>query len=189
MQASSRSSWLWLFFGTITWLTSWNAVARGDELPMVRDVEFQPLSAQVKRVVEALDMLGQPLGRDEKARLEQALDSTGREPAIRTIQEVLDQHCLIGIEINRREPGQGVAGAGRGPTGAERVVGLPGQGPQRGGRDGRAGRREPQRRPGLPSSRPAARSRSRRSARPESSSAGPTWPCSTTGRSSARSRD
>ena len=100
MQASLRSSWLWLLFGTITWLTSWNAVARGDELPVVRDVEFQPLSAQVKRVVEALDMLGEPLGKDETARLDRALDSTGPESAIRTIQEVLDRHCLIGIEIN-----------------------------------------------------------------------------------------
>ena len=36
--------------------------ARGEELSLIQDVEFQPLSAQVKRVVEALEMLGQPLG-------------------------------------------------------------------------------------------------------------------------------
>ena len=42
---------------------------RGEDLPVVRDVEFQPLSAQVKRVVEALEVLGQPLVRDEKARI------------------------------------------------------------------------------------------------------------------------
>ena len=100
MQASLRSSWLWSLIGTITWLTSWHAVAWADELPVVRDVEFQPLSAQVRRVVEALEMLGEPLGKDEAARLDRALDSTGPESAIRTIQEVLDRHCLIGIEIN-----------------------------------------------------------------------------------------
>ena len=33
---------------------------RADTLPLVRDVEFQPLSAQARRVVDALDMLGNP---------------------------------------------------------------------------------------------------------------------------------
>ena len=45
-------------------------------------------------------MLGQPLTHDDKTQLEGALDSTGGEPAIRTIQGVLDKYCLIGIEIN-----------------------------------------------------------------------------------------
>jgi hypothetical protein len=76
------------------------STSRADNLPIVLDVEFQPLSAQVKRVIEALEMLGQPLERDQKARLEQALESTGGEPAIRAIQNVLDDHCLIGIDIN-----------------------------------------------------------------------------------------
>ena len=100
MQASSRSTRLWFFLGIITGLASWGGVARGDDLPIVRDVEFQPLSAQVKRVAEALEMLGEPLGKEEAARLDAALNSTGQPPAIRTIQEVLDRHCLIGIEIN-----------------------------------------------------------------------------------------
>ena len=38
--------------------------------------------------------------RDEAARLEKAVDSTGGPDAIRTIQQVLDRRCLIGIEIN-----------------------------------------------------------------------------------------
>ena len=74
--------------------------SRADELPPVLDVEFQPLSAQARRVAESLVMLGEPLGRDEAARLEKALDSTGGEPAIRAIQEVLDRRCLIGVNIN-----------------------------------------------------------------------------------------
>jgi hypothetical protein len=73
---------------------------RAEELPLVQDVEFQPLSAQVKRVIEALEILGQPLAKDEKAKIEQAIDSTGQDSAIRTIQTVLDKSCLIGIEIN-----------------------------------------------------------------------------------------
>ena len=38
--------------------------------------------------------------RGEKTRLDQAVDSTGGAPAIRTIQQILDPHCLAGIEIN-----------------------------------------------------------------------------------------
>ncbi len=113
MQVRLRSSWMWRLFGTIIGLASWNGAGRGDELPMVLDVEFQPLSAQVKRVVEALDMLGEPLSREERARLEKALDSTGSEAAIRTIQEVLDRHCLIGIEINPESRVKAVQGPAR----------------------------------------------------------------------------
>ena len=40
--------------------------ARGDDLPMVNDVELQPFAAQVKRVIEALETLGQPLAASEK---------------------------------------------------------------------------------------------------------------------------
>ena len=73
---------------------------RAEELPLVQDVVFQPLTAQVKRVIEALEILGQPLAKDEKAKIEQAIDSTGQDSAIRTIQTILDKHCLIGVEIN-----------------------------------------------------------------------------------------
>ena len=73
--------------------------ASADKLPIVTDVEFQPLSAQVKRVVETLELLGQPLPR-EKTALEKAVDSTGGTPAIKAIQEILDRHVLVGVEIN-----------------------------------------------------------------------------------------
>src|SRR5205085_4823695 len=99
MQASLRSSWLRWICCVIAWMASLTFPSRGDELPIIRDVEFQPLAAQVKRVVEALTMLGEPLSPEEAARLERSLDTTGPESAIRTIQEVLDRHCLIGIEI------------------------------------------------------------------------------------------
>jgi hypothetical protein len=74
--------------------------AWAEALPIVADVEFQPLSAQVKRVVEALEMLGQPLLPAEKTRLERALESDDQRAAVKTLQEVLDPHCLIGININ-----------------------------------------------------------------------------------------
>src|SRR5262245_51504051 len=100
MQPRSRQTRAGTLFATFLLLTAFGPTLRGDELPMVLDVEFQPLSAQARRVAEALVMLGEPLGREEAAKLEKAVDSTGGGPAIRAIQEVLDRRCLIGIDIN-----------------------------------------------------------------------------------------
>ena len=100
MRIRLRSSWLCQHSRRASALVAAGSSGRADDLPLVSDVEFQPLSAQVKRVVEALELLGQPLSRDEKTRLDQAIDSTGGAAAIRTIQKILDRHCLVGIEIN-----------------------------------------------------------------------------------------
>jgi hypothetical protein len=87
--------------------------ARGEELSLVQEVEFQPLSAQVTRVVEALEMLGQPLGKDDKAKIAQAIESIGQDSAIRTIQTILDKYCLIGIEINPESRVKAMQGTAR----------------------------------------------------------------------------
>ena len=55
--------------------------ARAEDLPVVNDVDLQPLAAQVLRVVEALDILGQPLAPADKAKIDKAIDSTDQEPA------------------------------------------------------------------------------------------------------------
>ncbi len=69
-------------------------------LPRVADVEFQPLSAQVRRVVEALGILGQPLPKGDLERIERAIEGDDQNAGVKIIQEVLDPHCLIGININ-----------------------------------------------------------------------------------------
>lgn len=73
---------------------------RAEDLPVINDVEFQPLSAQVRRVVESLDMLGQPLPAADKAKIERAIGSIDLAAAVRTIQQTLDKYCLIGVQIN-----------------------------------------------------------------------------------------
>jgi hypothetical protein len=73
---------------------------RAEPLPVVEAVEYQPFSAQVRRVVEALDMLGQPLPDAVKGRIAQAERSTDQAAAVKAIQQALDEHCLIGIAIN-----------------------------------------------------------------------------------------
>ncbi len=100
MQSRPRRSWAFGLSVTLVSLAASSPMARGDNLPLVTDVEFQPLSAQARRVAEALTMLGEPLRPEESAKLNKAIDSTGGEPAIRAIQEVLDRRCLIGIDIN-----------------------------------------------------------------------------------------
>ncbi|SIO12175.1 hypothetical protein SAMN05444166_2565 [Singulisphaera sp. GP187] len=76
------------------------APTRADPLPRVDEVEFQPLSAQVRRIVEAFDLLGQPLPPGLKAQLERVLNGSDQAQAIREIQEILDPLCLLGVTIN-----------------------------------------------------------------------------------------
>jgi len=80
---------------------SWAASQAGaDALPLVDGVELQPLSAQARRVAEALEVLGQPLPPDLKARLERASEMADGPAGVRAIQEAIDPLCLIGVDIN-----------------------------------------------------------------------------------------
>ena len=76
-------------------------ITRADEaLPLVRQVELQPLKAQVRRVVQALELLGTPLSTEQKHALDAALAETSADKAIVAIQNVLDPLCLVGVHIN-----------------------------------------------------------------------------------------
>src|SRR5207253_1289205 len=74
--------------------------AVADELPIVVGVEAQPLKAQVQRVVQALQVLGEPLTKDEQAALDKALAITKDQESVEAIQKVLDKRCLAGVDIN-----------------------------------------------------------------------------------------
>ena len=90
------------------------ATAGADPLPVVSDVEFQPLTAQAKRLTEALEALGQPLDPAIKARLENAYAMPDLAKGVRAVQEALDPLCLIGVQINpesRVKAAQGPAAA------------------------------------------------------------------------------
>jgi hypothetical protein len=79
----------------------------------VGGVEHQPLAAQIRRLIEALDYLGAPLSDTERAALNEATttgDASGA--ALARIQQVLDPHCLVMVDINpemRVSVTQGVA--------------------------------------------------------------------------------
>ncbi len=71
-----------------------------ESLPIVRGVEFQPLAAQVERVVQALELAGSPLSKEQQAALQVALSTQEPAKAVEKIQQVLDPLCLAVVEIN-----------------------------------------------------------------------------------------
>jgi hypothetical protein len=66
----------------------------------VRQVELQPLAAQVRRLIEALDYLGAPLSAADRTRLEKVVNGVETAQAVREIQSVLDQRSLLDVHIN-----------------------------------------------------------------------------------------
>ena len=73
--------------------------ARCAEMPMVTDVEPQPLLAQVQRLIEATDYLGAPFSEGDKKAL-QELSARPNSKAVAEIQRVLDPYCIAGLQIN-----------------------------------------------------------------------------------------
>jgi hypothetical protein len=81
--------------------------------PVSTGVELQPLSAQVTRVVEALDYLGAPLSAADKRALEKAAADSNDAGASRRLQAVLDRYCLLEVDINPESRVHVVAGRAR----------------------------------------------------------------------------
>ena len=77
-------------------------VQDGPNLPLVRNVDLQPLIAQVNRVVAAMDYLGAPISAANKQALDAAfqLGPSRASEAVAGIQRVLDRFCLVGVNIN-----------------------------------------------------------------------------------------
>src|SRR2546426_10740691 len=87
-------------------------------LPVIKEIEWQPFAAQVKRLIEATDYLGLPFSAQEKKSLEAALTESDPAIGIEKLQAILDSHCLFGVQIN---PDQRVKLA-QGPPKAERMA-------------------------------------------------------------------
>ncbi|HQU45311.1 MAG TPA: CehA/McbA family metallohydrolase [Pirellulales bacterium] len=69
-------------------------------LPVVRQVELQPFKAQVRRVVQALGLLGSPLDDRQQAALKAAMDDVEPSTCLPNLQAVLDPLCLAAVSIN-----------------------------------------------------------------------------------------
>jgi hypothetical protein len=70
-----------------------------NQIPRVASVEAQPLLAQVKRLEQALDMLGDPL--PVKETLQKLKVEQGDTAVATAVQTLLDPLCLVAIEISK----------------------------------------------------------------------------------------
>jgi hypothetical protein len=86
------------------------AIAAEPVLPLVTDVEPQPLHAQVTRIAEALEFLGTPLSGKQLEALDEARNDDETARGIRRVQEVLDPLCLVGVNINPESRVKGTIG-------------------------------------------------------------------------------
>ena len=69
-------------------------------LPIVENVDAQPLKSQAKRVVDALQFLGEPLTVERQEALDAALAETDDLKAVVALQQALDPLVLAGVNIN-----------------------------------------------------------------------------------------
>ncbi|HEY0082993.1 MAG TPA: CehA/McbA family metallohydrolase [Pyrinomonadaceae bacterium] len=63
-------------------------------------VEVQPLAAQVRRLVEAMEYLGEPFSSTERRALERASEQEDAARALAAFREVLDARSLFFVEIS-----------------------------------------------------------------------------------------
>jgi len=84
------------------------------DLPGVNNVDWQPFAAQVTRLIEAADYLGSSLGAEEKTSIRTLVESGDAKESVSKLQQILDRHCLFGVQINpemRVKVAQGAAAA------------------------------------------------------------------------------
>ena len=77
-----------------------HAAGPPQKMPLVVDVEQQPLVSATRRVADALKFVGAPLKEEDKKSLEAAWAEPDEKKSIRRIQEILDPYCLIAVTIN-----------------------------------------------------------------------------------------
>ena len=70
------------------------------DTPVLPESDWQPLTAQVKRLTEALEYLGSPVDAKTQAALKEALDEKSIKNAAEKIQNALDAYCLFIVNIN-----------------------------------------------------------------------------------------
>jgi hypothetical protein len=80
------------------------SVMADEPVPVVTDVESQPLKAQAQRIAKALQFLGSPLSDEETKKLRAATQLSGLE-AVKGIQQVLDQRVLAPALLSRSHTG------------------------------------------------------------------------------------
>ncbi len=70
------------------------------EVPLVAAIDRQPLEAATLRLEQALQLAGSPLSADESTHLKKLFTQTNDPQVVQGIQEVLDKHCLLVVNVN-----------------------------------------------------------------------------------------
>ena len=73
-------------------------VPRAQQLPIVNNVDLQPFKAQIERLIQARDFLGEPFTVETKRKISQALKLENESEAISIAQQILDAQCLIDVQ-------------------------------------------------------------------------------------------
>ena len=73
-------------------------LAFAEDLPIVDKVDAQPLLAQAARLIQALELTGEPLLSAAEIKEIEALPLNAA--SVKRLQQILDRHCLAGININ-----------------------------------------------------------------------------------------
>src|SRR5438034_3670519 len=79
--------------------------------PQVATVEAQPLLAQITRLRQALDAIGEPLPRDVQTALDKLADEKDAAKVTREAQRILDPLCAFAIEFGADDSVRAVATA------------------------------------------------------------------------------
>ncbi|MBI4325177.1 MAG: CehA/McbA family metallohydrolase [Chloroflexi bacterium] len=74
--------------------------AEGPALPIIKNVEWQPLAAQVRRLIEAMEYLGVPFRAQDQKALTDLIGGTNPGEAGEAVQRILDSYCVVGVNIN-----------------------------------------------------------------------------------------
>ncbi len=91
---------LWTGFCLAIGLSIVAASARAQQVPLVTGVDLQPVGAQVRRISDALDYLGQPLPSETRNALHAAMAMPNQADAVKAVQAALDPLCIAWVEIN-----------------------------------------------------------------------------------------
>lgn len=68
--------------------------------PASATAPLQPLAAQIKRLITALESIGEPLPKNDVAALTSAFGSTNEDSGVEEIQRILEPHVLLNVVIN-----------------------------------------------------------------------------------------
>lgn len=88
-----------LFF-IILVLLNLTQITLAQSLPIVKNLDIQPFKAQINRLIQAKDFLGEPFTEATKSKIELAFKQKNEAKANIQVQQIIDLQCLIDIQIN-----------------------------------------------------------------------------------------